>query len=223
MVRYVTEDLRRYELGSAKPAIEQDIEHGWMRYAKEHSKTKPCDDLPTWREVLSVRANWPEGYDRITYEAIKAGKQPRTKSDRGAAERLIRLGLVQTSKADGRYLDSLRPDVDESAEYIWLPNTLVTGTDHGEESPVRRLRSAGDIWTLRLVVDLYHSQNLRDDGGISPQFIRQNYERKLVGERGIFNVWAFKQRDRELYGVGHLPPTSLVPRWKATTIQCGNP
>lgn len=139
----------------------------------------------------------------MIYKELCAGKHPRTKAERGAAERLVQSGLAKKS-GYSEYQGLLRPDPDESTGYLWLPNTLVTGTDQGEESPVRRLRSAGDIWTLRLLVDLYHAQNLRDDGGISPQIVRENYERKLVGQRSIFNVWAFKQSGLELFWNGPL-------------------
>jgi hypothetical protein len=97
---------------------------------------------------------------------------------------------VATKKANPRE-DSL----------IWLPNSIVTGTGKGEDSPVRRLRSAGDVWALRLFVDLYHAQNLRDDGGISPQVICQCYEREQIGEQGVYKVWGFR-------------PTRLQLSWK---------
>jgi len=90
----------------------------------------------------------------------------------------------------------------------------VTGTDRGEESPVRRIRSAGDVWALRLLVDLYHAQNLRDDGGISPHILRQSYERKLVGQRGIFTVWAFRRTGHALYWRGPLAAHRFRPTVK---------
>ena len=39
-----------------------------------------------------------------------------------------------------------RPSAVADADLIWLPNTIVTGTDQCEESPVRRLRGGGDVW-----------------------------------------------------------------------------
>jgi hypothetical protein len=83
--------------------------------------------------------------------------------------------------------------VDEGDEMVWLPNTVVMGTPGGKEvPPVHRLRSAGDPWTLRLFVDLYHAQNLRDDGGISKSVYFQEYERERVGEEGPYLVFAFR-------------------------------
>jgi hypothetical protein len=184
-----------------KPAIGQLIESKFLRYAKEHTNAKPRYELSTWQEILSDRAVHVGEWDRMVYEEMKEGKQPRAKSKRIAAEKLACLGLVQQSE-DGVYRDLLEANLDPSAQYIWLPNTLVTGTKRGEEAPVRRLRGAGDIWALHLLVDLYHAQNLRDDGGISPRFLREKYDRKLVGEQGILKVWAFRRSNRELHWDG---------------------
>jgi hypothetical protein len=45
---------------------------------------------------------------------------------------------------------------------------------------------------LRLLVDLYHAQNLLDDGGIARHITYQRFERVKLGERGVFVVWGFK-------------------------------
>jgi hypothetical protein len=198
----------------AKSAIERLIVQNLLRYGKEHTTTKPRYHLPTWQEILSFRTGLADAYDLMIYKNIRAGKHPRTKSERGAAERLARLGLIEET-THNNYRDLAQPNVDASVEYLWLPNTLVTGTDRGEESPVRRLRSAGDAWTLRLLVDLYHAQNLRDDGGISPQVIREKYERKLIGEQGIFNVWAFKGANLSGSWHGPLLPQQFRPKLDA--------
>lgn len=113
--------------------------------------------------------------------------------------KLIDSGLLR--RAEGHTLEkpryellSAKPKKAKSGaeSLIWVPNSIVTGTGKGEDSPVRRLRSAGDVWALRLFVDLYHAQNLRDDGGVSPNVIRQCYEGKRVGEHGIYIVWGFR-------------------------------
>ena len=75
---------------------------------------------------------------------------------------------------------------------IWLPNALVTGAK-GEASPVERVRQTGDPFILRLLVDLYYGQNLRDDGGIARNILRKTYTREKVGERGVFTVWGFRE------------------------------
>jgi hypothetical protein len=68
---------------------------------------------------------------------------------------------------------------------------LVTGTKEGESSPVRRLRATGDLWALRLLVDLYHAQNLSADGGISRGVLRASYTKKRYGQRGRHIIWGF--------------------------------
>jgi len=45
--------------------------------------------------------------------------------------------------------------------------------------------------TLRLLVEMYHAQNLREDGGVSRRFMRETYNRIKVGERAQLTVWGF--------------------------------
>ncbi len=110
-------------------------------------------------------------------------------------ERFLRFAAGHTNQRP-RY-ELILPETTEDAEEddnerIWLPNSIVTGTETGGEiAPVQRLRAAGDVWALRLFVDLYNAQNLRDDGGISPQVLRQEFRRERIAEQGIYVVWAF--------------------------------
>lgn len=124
---------------------------------------------------------------------------------------LVALGLVR--RQGDTYFAIDAPDARVDPDLIWLPNTLVTGTERGDDLPVRRLRSAGDIWTLRLLIDLYHAQNLRDDGSISPTLLWQEFTRMEVGERGIFTVWAFKPEQNGFHGEGAPKLIMPVPRW----------
>jgi len=82
-------------------------------------------------------------------------------------------------------------DEDSGSPLIWLPNALITGASH-EKSPIHKLRAAGDLWALRLFVDLYQEQNLRDDGGIPRTFLWEKYEAIKLGERGAYSVMGFK-------------------------------
>jgi hypothetical protein len=61
-----------------------------------------------------------------------------------------------------------------------------------ETSPIELVRQGQDVMTLRLLVDLYHAQNLRDDGGISRKITCEEYERVKVGQQGPFDVWGFE-------------------------------
>lgn len=83
-------------------------------------------------------------------------------------------------------------DDDPGSNLIWLPNTLVKGTSQGENSPVRKLRAAGDPWALRLLIDLYHEHNLRDDGGVSRKSLWDEYEAVQIGEQGPYRIMGFK-------------------------------
>jgi hypothetical protein len=54
------------------------------------------------------------------------------------------------------------------------------------------VRETQDAMALRLLVDLYHAQDLREDGGISPWIIRREFARVKVGERAQFTIWGFR-------------------------------
>lgn len=53
---------------------------------------------------------------------------------------------------------------------IWLPNALVDGAA-GEVPPVARIRQTQNPMALRLLVELYREQNLREDSGVKPSVI----------------------------------------------------
>jgi hypothetical protein len=74
---------------------------------------------------------------------------------------------------------------------IWLPNTLIDGAA-AEVSPIELIRQSRNLTALRLLVELYEVQFLRDFGGIPREMLRAEFERLHVGERGPFVVWGFR-------------------------------
>jgi len=180
----------------AKNAIGRLIAGGFIRCAESHTEARPCYELATYRELVDHEAATnppakPDYFEQELLSGLQAGRQPTNKTGRNRAERLCQRGLL-CRDAQGVYKLPEPATEDSGDNSIWLPNEIVKGTLSGEESPVRRLRSAGCIWTLRLFVDLYAAQNLRDDGGISPRFIWQEFDRQKIGEQGAYAVWGFK-------------------------------
>lgn len=184
----------------AKPAIERLIAGGFIRRAQSYTRTKSLYELATFRELVEYEAakNPPAKPDIFEEELLcdlRAGKQPTNKTASNRAEQLLQRGLL-CRDTQGFY-KLPEPVTEDSGDYsIWLPNTIVMGTSSGEDSPVRKLRSAGCIWTLRLFVDLYTAQSLRDDGGIGPRFIRQFFDRRKIGQQGAYAIWGFKSPDK---------------------------
>ncbi|MGA2672152.1 MAG: hypothetical protein ABSE99_02890 [Terracidiphilus sp.] len=86
---------------------------------------------------------------------------------------------------------SASAEEDPENNLIWLPNELIKAAD-GEKPPIRKLRASGDLWALRLFVDLYHEHNLRDDGGITRKFLWLKYDAMNLGERGPYRIMGFK-------------------------------
>jgi hypothetical protein len=122
----------------------------------------------------------------------RAGKDWNHRNPRTMARQLARKGVVR-ELAGERFaiveavLAAAQPD------WIWLPNELVTGAA-GETPPVELVRQTQDAMTLRLLVDLYHAQNLREDGGVSRQLMRHEHERVEVGRQAQFTVWGFRYK-----------------------------
>jgi hypothetical protein len=112
----------------------------------------------------------------------------------------VRAGIVrhgkEHTKEKPRYelvpFEKGKPEINK--HFVWLPNEIVTGTEGGEASPILKLRGAGDKWALRLFVDLYVAQNLREDGGVFPSILKKVFERKQVGQHRQFIVWGFKEK-----------------------------
>jgi hypothetical protein len=94
----------------------------------------------------------------------------------------------------------------KTGDLIWLPNTLVDGVGDAA-SPLGRIRQTHDVMTLRLLIELYAEQNLREDGGISRDVVYATYDRVRMSERGQYVIWGF---DRNTTLVTHQTPTTQV-------------
>lgn len=85
---------------------------------------------------------------------------------------------------------SPKPEPIPKDEPIWLPNDIVTGAS-GEKPPIARLREAHDVLLLRLFVDLYRVQNLRESYGIDRQILWRSYTKVSAGSAAGFDLWRF--------------------------------
>lgn len=105
-----------------------------------------------------------------------------------AIDRLIEAGLVtrvpESSRTKPRYKLRL------SQEKIWLPKSIVIPLAD-ETPPLARIRQAQDVMTLRLFVELYHSQNLAADGGISRAVYFSRYKKATYCENGAHMFLGF--------------------------------
>jgi hypothetical protein len=132
------------------------------------------------------------GGDNITTgwsaQAVATYLGLRWSTGKDAIDRLQAAKLVKREKDS----TATRPryKLANKGEAIWLPNTLIDGAA-GEVAPVTKMRQTQDSMALRLLVELYTSQNLREDGGVSPRVVWRAYERERVGEHGADVVWRF--------------------------------
>ena len=189
-----------FERGVA--AIEHTISSGFLRHTETHTKARPRYELTSWAKLSQHQFNAKISGLRLDQrEILDKIRQHKLTRYSDSVDLLVCEGLV---RRQGKALIVCEPECEAESDPIWLPNTIVTGTRNGEESPIKRLRRSGDVWALRLFVDLYHAQNLRDDGGISPQLLRFTFDRKQIGQKGIYAIWAFKAGQEQLWWRGPL-------------------
>jgi hypothetical protein len=189
----------------ATAAIGELIAADFVRRGEESRRTRPLYELQTYPTIVEAMLKAACVDETLECAMERVRKDLNMSSvDRRRADRLVDMGVMW--RVGNRYsLDP--PQVESAAELIWLPNTLVTGAQ-SEASPVKRVRSRGDIWALRLLIDLYHAQNLSADGGINREVLRFEYERKKYGQRGHHVVWGFTARKGFAY-----PHSSTKPFW----------
>lgn len=178
-----------------KAAIEELGKGGFIRRTKDGSR--PRYELLDWSEFEQVRPRPPMSeYTAQVLRSIADGSQPKSKAQRNTADELVKVGRLWL--VDGKYVTQA-PGEDGTAQWIWLPQTLVMGTSKGEDSPLERVRRIQDVLALRLFIDLYHVQHLCEHGGIDRGVLRQKFERARVGEHGIYVVWAFTPASPYVY------------------------
>lgn len=117
----------------------------------------------------------------------------------------------------------------EDGDWTWLPNLLVDPME-GAASPIERVRQSQFLPALRLFIDMYHAHDLRGGKGIdwrAGKGLRGAFEKKKIGENGIYVVWGFKRLHSTVWAEGpiagphHEPkkaPDHLKNFWKALEI-----
>jgi hypothetical protein len=190
--------------GRAQQALELLAKNGLIEVLREG--TRPKYRLRSAHEVPGCEGYPPPALDNVerrlleqlcggeTWVSDKGGKAWGHNNPRTIADKLVRKGWAR--RMDNNHFAPIVYDAEAAAQpdWIWLPNELVTGAA-GEVPPVELVRQVQDVMTLRLLIDLYHAQNLRDDGGISRGIIRRAYERFEVGRQAQFTVWGFRYRN----------------------------
>jgi hypothetical protein len=135
-------------------------------------------DIP----ALKLRRGELTDWEAEAVENVRNGRKPDSFAN-GAAEKgwLVRSGKNYVLADE----PNLEPDL------IWLPNSLVDGAGGEPVSPLKLASQPQDPLLLRLLVDLYHSQDLAEHGGIHWRTIRYKYERHRLCQVGPFVIWEF--------------------------------
>lgn len=128
-------------------------------------------------------ANALEKYTRVARSRAKAARECLIRSKFLKTKRLGKHPIYELARSD-RF--------DPLADFIWLPNEIVTGIAN-EAPAIERIRQTGDVGCLMLYIQLFQQQNLVDDCGISRHFFFQKYKREKIAESGAFDIWGFSE------------------------------
>jgi DNA-binding transcriptional ArsR family regulator len=133
------------------------------------------------------------GRDNVTTkwsaDAVRDRLGVRWTTAKNAITQLTDAEIVTVERASTRPVYSLA----RQGPLIWLPNNVVDGRSPGP-APIAALRQTQDPLLLRLFVELYSQQNLREDGGISRSVMWLVYTRQKVAQRGRWTAWHFYNR-----------------------------
>jgi hypothetical protein len=171
--------------GKASASVKVLQDNSFVRLLR--GGTKPKYELLPFLEIPGMDPRQPLNVleDRVV-GLVQGGKDVRG-SDRAYARRAAQKGWL-VEGGSGSF--TIAPEPDLEPDWIWLPNELVTGAAN-EAPPVELVRQTQDVMTLRMLVDFYHAQNLREDGGIGRGFTHQKYDRFEVGRQSQYVVWGF--------------------------------
>jgi hypothetical protein len=171
----------------ATAAVKKTQDAGLTRLLR--GGTKPKYDLVPFNELPFADPR-PElsGPERLVLDWVRRGIGLNRKDQRHARSAAKKGWLHEREGEFG-----IAPAPETQPDLIWLPNELVTGA-LDEIPPLELVRQTQDPMTLRLLVDLYHAHNLREDGGVARRLLRQEYERHDVGHQGPLAVWGFRPK-----------------------------
>ncbi|WP_433963614.1 hypothetical protein [Tunturiibacter gelidiferens] len=183
----------------AAEAIQELLDQGFLAYGEGHTKARPryrLTDWPTFAEdnvakQIASLSPIEKAIVKASVEGKVDAKSPKAVVVRKIRDLLVSRGVLQMRDGGFVRTSSWEEGPTYAEDLIWLPNTFVQGAAT-ELSPVARLKATGDVWSLRLLVDLYHAHNLAADGGVNKSMIRQNYERFKAGSMESHVIWAFK-------------------------------
>ena len=132
--------------------------------------TKPKYELVSFSELPGAdpRATL-SCHEEMAVDRVQRGLAL-SRNHRDQARRAANKGWL--IERDGEFAIAPAPEI--NPDLIWLPNELVDGAA-GETPPLELVRQTQHAMTLRLFIDMYHAQNLREDGGVSRRFMWKKY------------------------------------------------
>jgi hypothetical protein len=191
-------ELERAKVIVRDPMSKRDHPRYKIALAHEIPGCEAFPPSPLTTEQKRVLDNFDPGWnlvpDPITPEDRKGSKLWKIPRLREIADELVDLGHLFGGQRKGKvYLyHAFFYDAEAAvkSDWIWLPNSLVDGAAD-ETTPIELILQTSSVLTLRLLIELYGTHRLDEDGGIHFRQIRQEYVRHKVGGQGPYVVWGF--------------------------------
>ena len=179
----------------ARDAVQLLLKKGLIQELKRG--TRPQYKFTSWAELRGMpREATLSDRLRIVYQLIGSGTELDAKQKAAASELVSKRLVVR----EGAHFVILPPPAPELA---FIPNAFVCGAAR-ETPPLERLRQAQDAKALRMAVDLYHTQNLLEDEGVSRNVFYKKFNRHKYGEFRQFCLWGF-ERDGQISAYSNHP------------------
>lgn len=177
---------------------------------------KACDlGLYPAIAYLTIACGVQRGTDLSTWSVNALEKwagigRPRAKR---AIDEMKRRNIIAeaTFNVGARTHKAWRLPVSTEPDWVYLPNTFIKSAAT-EVAPIERLRKMGSIEAIRMIIQIYHLQDLPANGGLDWSYVHGFYERELITERGRFRIYGWTLK-------GHTAPTksSLRKQFGALT------
>ena len=170
----------------AKDAVQSVVDHGLAIRIRDGNH--PIYKLTTWADFVQRGEKITPPQEEVL-AMIGAGFEP-DKSLHASIKSLTERRILVRDR-EGKLM---LPE----PEQIWLPNEFVSGAAD-ETPPLELVRQTQDAMALRLAVDQYYSQSLREDGGVGRHVTFYEYKRCNVAQQGPYTVYGFQPEGRRVY------------------------
>ena len=182
----------------AKASIASLCDLGFIKSDPEAPRSRPRYSLPSFGEYERQRRQG-KAASKDTLQLATFYRSGDSFLTKPQYKRLCETGFVRETKT-GEYERWPENEPTLDGNKTWLPNSLINGAPGVDgPPPIMQFFHMGDVWTLRLLIDLYHVHFLDSCQGVDRRLMRYKYEPVKLGQQGLYNVWGFKPTGGEFF------------------------